>query len=104
MPAATARQQPRQHPRQHPRQLSDTTAHSFPITDEGRELTWQAQADRRYKAGNEFDKLLIEIRKQPRLEDFLLGSNRREIQDATQCGPIVVINISRHRCDAILIG
>ncbi|MCJ1242699.1 hypothetical protein MMC14_010708 [Varicellaria rhodocarpa] len=76
---------------------------SSSVIDEGHRLTWQSQTDRRYKAGNKFDELVIEIRKQHGFEDFLLAPNETEMQSAARSGPIVVVNISKHRCDAIMI-
>ena len=73
------------------------------IIDEGHRLTWQPQTDRRYKVGNQFDELIIEIRKQHGFKDFLLTPSKTEIQNAARCGTIVIINTSEHRCDAIII-
>jgi len=71
--------------------------------DQERVSSWQGQRSRRYDAGNEFDKVIIEIRKQPGFEDFLTAPGGREMQAAARSGPIVVINVSRHRCDAVLV-
>jgi hypothetical protein len=64
----------------------------------------QAQARQRYNADRELDKLIIEIRKQPGFDDFLLAPSEDEMRLAAQKGPIVTINVSRYRCDAILIA
>ncbi|RSL52939.1 hypothetical protein CEP53_007929 [Fusarium sp. AF-6] len=58
---------------------------------------------RRYEVGSEFDTVVVEIRKRPGFEDFLLPPTEREIKLAARYGPIVVINISLSRYDAILI-
>ncbi|KAL4864994.1 hypothetical protein BDV12DRAFT_211281 [Aspergillus spectabilis] len=68
-----------------------------------RESSWQAQARQRAKAGKELDKLIINIRKQPGFDDFLQAPSEKEMRHAAQRGPIVTINISQYRCDAILV-
>ncbi|KAL4775821.1 CHAT domain-containing protein [Aspergillus nidulans var. acristatus] len=64
---------------------------------------YPAQARQRAEASREFDKLIIEIRKQPGFDDFLQAPSEKEMQHAAQKGPIVIINISQYRCDAILV-
>lgn len=63
----------------------------------------RAELKRRYDAGNEIDELIIKIRNQPEFEDFLLGPSGGELREAASVGPIVVINVSNLRCDAILV-
>lgn len=47
--------------------------------------------------------MIDEIRKQPEFGNFLLPPSQEEIRTAAERGPIVVINISGYRCDALLI-
>ncbi|RYP58091.1 hypothetical protein DL770_010513 [Monosporascus sp. CRB-9-2] len=72
---------------------------------EGRSLetSWQARASRRYEAGKDFDELVAKIQRLPGFEDFLLPPTEAEIKAAARCGPIVVINVSKYRCDALLV-
>ncbi|RYP41527.1 hypothetical protein DL767_000954 [Monosporascus sp. MG133] len=72
---------------------------------EGRSLetSWQARASRRYEAAKDFDELVAKIQKLPGFEDFLLPPTEAEIKAAARCGPIVVVNISKYRCDALLV-
>ncbi|KAM5352924.1 hypothetical protein ACJ41O_005646 [Fusarium nematophilum] len=75
-------------------------------TEAGRgngESTWNPDTSRRYEAGDEFEKLLVEIRQQPGFEDFLLPPTESEVKSAAICGPIVIINTGILRCDAIII-
>ncbi|PMD60760.1 uncharacterized protein K444DRAFT_652575 [Hyaloscypha bicolor E] len=51
----------------------------------------------------ETDKLMVKIRKRPGFEDFLLEPSKEKIRAAAKAGPIVVINVSKYRCDAILV-
>jgi tetratricopeptide (TPR) repeat protein len=63
----------------------------------------QTELKRRYDAENEMDKMVIEIRNKPGFEDFLQGPSGGELQEAASGGPIVVINVSDFRCDAIIV-
>jgi tetratricopeptide (TPR) repeat protein len=83
-------------------ELDLPTTHSTSSMDSNQN-SWQAQASRRYEVGNELDKLIVEVRKQPEFEDFLLAPNEGKIRVAAKYGPIVAINVSEHRCDAILV-
>ncbi|KAL3429841.1 CHAT domain-containing protein [Aspergillus tetrazonus] len=66
------------------------------------ESSWQAQARQRYDAEKKFDKLIIEIREKPGFDDFLQAPSEEQIRLTGQNGPIIIINVSRHRCDAII--
>jgi tetratricopeptide (TPR) repeat protein len=74
-----------------------------PLGSENLELSSQARVSRRYEAGKEFDELLNRIRKLTGFENFLLPPSETEIKAAALCGPIVVINVSKFRCDALLV-
>ncbi|KAK2672630.1 hypothetical protein RAB80_012709 [Fusarium oxysporum f. sp. vasinfectum] len=63
----------------------------------------QARATRRYDAGNELDEVIAEIQRQPGFEDFLAAPSEAELKASASCGPIVVINTSEYRCDAIVV-
>lgn len=65
--------------------------------------TRQARINRRYEAGEELDSLIDEIRKRPGFGDFLQAPSEREMRAAASHGPIVIINASEYRCDAILV-
>lgn len=67
------------------------------------EMSRQARASRRYEARKEFDQLVAKIQKLPGFEDFLLPPSETDIKAAARCGPIVVINVSKYRCDALLV-
>ena len=77
--------------------------HSF-LKDEimGISLRGNGQIQR-YDAGKKLDELIDKIRNQPNFERFLLPPNEMEMQVAAKCGPVVVINVSPCRCDALLI-
>ncbi|KAM5362077.1 hypothetical protein ACJZ2D_012744 [Fusarium nematophilum] len=65
--------------------------------------TWKPEGSQRYEAGKQFDKLVAEIRQHPGFEDFLLAPNEADMYDAARHGPIIVINVSEFRCDALVV-
>ncbi|KAH6962410.1 CHAT domain-containing protein [Ilyonectria sp. MPI-CAGE-AT-0026] len=71
--------------------LEDTTA------------PFQAKADARHNAGTQMPVLLDEIRTKPGFERFLLSASEAELRDAATDGPIVMLNVSSHRCDALIV-
>ncbi|KAF4344217.1 30S ribosomal S17P protein [Fusarium beomiforme] len=63
----------------------------------------QAVANRRAEATLELDNLIAEILKHPRFSSFLDSPCEEEFRAAASRGPVVVVNLSKFRCDAILI-
>ena len=63
----------------------------------------QTQASQSFTAGEELSELIGVIRKQPGLEDFLHTPTESNFRKAAMYGPIVMINVSEYRCDALLI-
>lgn len=74
--------------------------------DHGRATDAQSQAsiNRRHAAAKEFTELAAEIRNLPGFEDFMLSHTEDEIYGASERGPIVVINVSSLRCDALIVA
>ncbi|KAF4981776.1 hypothetical protein FZEAL_2498 [Fusarium zealandicum] len=66
-------------------------------------LVLNSRGHRRHEAGNAFDALVLEIRQEPGLSDFLGPLEEHEIQSTSRNGPVVVINFSVLACHAILI-
>ncbi|KAM7217476.1 CHAT domain containing protein [Rhypophila decipiens] len=64
---------------------------------------WEALAQQRLDASRKLDRLLDKIRTRPGFEGFLLPPSVQQMTAAASDGPIVVVNISRFRCDAFLI-
>ncbi|CAH0019636.1 unnamed protein product, partial [Clonostachys rhizophaga] len=62
-----------------------------------------ATFDERYKAGQQYEMLLQKIRDLPGFSEFLLFPAQDDVKAAATSGPIVVINVSAYRCDALLI-
>ncbi|EXK43410.1 hypothetical protein FOMG_06025 [Fusarium oxysporum f. sp. melonis 26406] len=59
--------------------------------------------DQRHKAVNRMPVLLGETRSCPGFEHFLLPPSEAELRTAAARGPIVILNVSRHRCDALIV-
>jgi tetratricopeptide (TPR) repeat protein len=60
--------------------------------------------NRRHAAAKDFTELTAEIRQLPGYETFMLPPSDDEIYKASERGPIVVINVSRLRCDALVVS
>ena len=63
----------------------------------------QRQVDQRIDAGQNLEKKIHTIRALPGFDRFLLAPSEEEVKAAAKHGPIVVINISTYRCDALII-
>jgi hypothetical protein len=63
----------------------------------------QRQVDQRYNAGQKLEEKIKTIRTLPEFDRFLLAPSEDELKIAAEYGPIVVINISEYRCDALII-
>ncbi|KAF5547040.1 30S ribosomal S17P protein [Fusarium phyllophilum] len=63
----------------------------------------QAIANRRGEASTKLESLIVEIRKRPEFSNFLESPTEDDIRGAARLGPVVAINLSKFRCDAILV-
>lgn len=66
-------------------------------------LDVQTKADRRHATSDQMAVLLDVIREKPGFERFLKSLPEAEMRRAAELGPIVVVNVSDHRCDALLV-
>jgi len=69
----------------------------------GESRALQTAADIRHQAGRDLDDLLVRIRTLTGFERFLLPLEDAELRGAASCGPIIVVNVSRYRCDTLII-
>jgi tetratricopeptide (TPR) repeat protein len=60
-------------------------------------------ADERYLLAREWDQLLASVRAIPGFASFLRAPSFHELIGAAQQGPVVVVNVSRIRCDALIL-
>lgn len=58
---------------------------------------------RRREADEELEALVTEIREQKGFENFMLPPSEAQIRQAAEDGPIIIINSSTFRCDAIIV-
>ncbi|KAL8396668.1 hypothetical protein RB594_003654 [Gaeumannomyces avenae] len=73
------------------------------VVAEHRTVAAEAEDGRRFKAGPRLAGLLDTIRSKPGFKRFLLSASEADILDAARQGPIVVLNVSSYRCDALAI-
>ncbi|RTE70622.1 hypothetical protein BHE90_014976 [Fusarium euwallaceae] len=61
------------------------------------------QPDYRHGAAQALEKTIQDIRTLPGFESFLQGPSEEDMKAAATEGPIIVINVSKYGCDAIII-
>ncbi|KAK4649732.1 uncharacterized protein QC761_0024380 [Podospora bellae-mahoneyi] len=83
--------------------LRDTLNTPSPATHESGSTASTLLAHERKRAGEFMDKVIDEIRSKPGFDQFLLPPSIDEALDAAKQGPIVVLNLSRLRSDALII-
>ncbi|KAJ0125421.1 TPR domain-containing protein [Diaporthe amygdali] len=59
--------------------------------------------DRCRQASTQMEHLLDDVRRHPGFERFLTSATEEEMREAAAYGPIIVINVSSHRCDALVV-
>lgn len=62
-----------------------------------------AARDRRMVLARQWDEALAEIRRLPGFADFLLPPSVAELLAVAEAGPVVVVNMSPARCDALVV-
>ena len=61
------------------------------------------RVDQRHNTGQKLEQMIGDIRRLPGFERFLLAPTENELKAAAVSGPVVVINVSDYRCDALII-
>ncbi|CAH0015676.1 unnamed protein product [Clonostachys rhizophaga] len=61
------------------------------------------EIDQRYNTGRKLEQVIEAIRSHPGFERFLLAPTEDEMKSAAIRGPVVVLNVSRYRCDALIV-
>ncbi|KAL2812794.1 CHAT domain-containing protein [Aspergillus cavernicola] len=59
--------------------------------------------DQHHNAGQKLKQIMADIRKLPGFERFLLIPTEDEMKASAASGPIVILNTSCHRCDALIV-
>ncbi|KAH7173987.1 CHAT domain-containing protein [Fusarium flagelliforme] len=62
-----------------------------------------SMVNRRHEASREFNDIIEQIRAKDGFHDFFQPPPAESLMVAAESGPVVVINVSRLRCDAILV-
>jgi tetratricopeptide (TPR) repeat protein len=65
--------------------------------------TMVAEPERRHALATEWDALLADIRNRPGFEGFLQAPGLDELTARCAAGPVVIVNVSRLRCDALIL-
>ncbi|KAK8016098.1 CHAT domain-containing protein [Apiospora rasikravindrae] len=63
----------------------------------------QREGDQRREAAARLEITVQEIRSLPGFDQFLLPPSEAEVFRAAEHGPIVIVNVSTHRCDALVV-
>ncbi|KAL8366742.1 hypothetical protein RB595_010551 [Gaeumannomyces hyphopodioides] len=63
----------------------------------------EIEGNRRRDAGLQLSNLIETIRSKSNFERFLLSASKADMVEAARHGPIVVLNVSSYRCDALVI-
>ena len=66
-------------------------------------MQMQRKVDQRYTAGKELERVIQQIQRLPEFHRFLCAPSEDELKAAAECGPIVIINWTDYRCDALII-
>ncbi|KAN0094895.1 CHAT domain containing protein [Tylopilus felleus] len=79
------------------RELTSQIRHSLSESPEGDER------DRGFNINTELQRVVSNIRELPGLSRFLLPPLFSDLQQAARGGPVIVVNASKHSCDALVI-
>lgn len=60
--------------------------------------------DARMRLAREWDELIARVRQLDGFEHFLAATPFAELRHAADAGPVVIVNVSRHRCDALIVA
>ncbi|WP_171134062.1 CHAT domain-containing protein [Streptomyces sp. Z423-1] len=74
-----------------------------PAADTPDARTQRAAAEQRRELAQEMDDLVTRVRELPGLEDFLRLPSLERLQSAAAHGPVIVVNTSTVRCDALIV-
>lgn len=64
---------------------------------------YRQDVEYRWQLHRDHEELLAEVRQQPGFEDFLAAPELATLRRSAARGPVVVVNVSAYRCDALLL-
>ncbi|KAJ3577303.1 hypothetical protein NPX13_g3264 [Xylaria arbuscula] len=79
------------------------TMTNYEIDNYPNEERVRQMSDKRHQASQDMDNLIQAIRNMPGFEEFLMPPSERQLKSAAISGPVVIINVSDYRCDALII-
>ncbi|KAJ8133612.1 hypothetical protein O1611_g30 [Lasiodiplodia mahajangana] len=82
--------------------LDSPTSSEFLDSRTGGSFLSAPTTTQRHNASFEFDKIINQIRDLPGFKGFLQPTQADKLMAAASMGPIVLINVASHRCDALL--
>ncbi|KAJ5726428.1 TPR Domain containing protein [Penicillium malachiteum] len=85
-------------------QLRDQLNAPTPLVDQtGMQTAIAHHLNQRHNASEKLETTIQTIRSLPGFDRFLMAPSEEEIKAAASLGPIVIINISMNRCDALIV-
>jgi hypothetical protein len=84
-------------------QLNTPTVLTRQVSGLGEPAVFIHRADQRHNADQRLKQIIEEIRKVPGFDRFLMDPTEDHLKAAAASGPIVIINVSDYRCDALVI-
>ena len=66
-------------------------------------VSTQTQIDQRYNTSQKLERKIKQIQRLPDFNRFLLAPSEDELKTAAEYGPIIIVNISDYRCDALIV-
>ncbi|KAJ4176359.1 hypothetical protein NW767_015477 [Fusarium falciforme] len=84
-------------------QLDAPTASTLQVDQLNAQTGLTRQFNQRYDAGQKLERTIQAIRRLPGFDRFLLAPSEAELKAAATSGPIVIINVSDYRCDALIV-
>lgn len=85
------------------RDILDSPSSSMLDSATGGSLASASDTNQRHNASFELEKIIDQIRHLPSFENFLHPPQVDELRAAASLGPVVLINVSKYRCDALLV-
>ncbi|KAH7884835.1 CHAT domain-containing protein [Phlebopus sp. FC_14] len=74
-----------------------------PTKQRGSRLSLEEDARKYHQLSAEWDAIVERIRAKPGFEAFLHSMRFQDLREAAAGGPVIIINVSKKRCDAIII-
>jgi len=86
------------------RELEQASAcDNLQVGDRSNQLSLEKVAQKHRRLTSEWEDLVKQVRKVPSFERFLLPKTLSQLQFAAHSGPVVVLNTSKFRCDALIL-